>query len=115
MEEAKKSIKWYRSDYQVEEEFQFIRKFVENSQEQTFGEKLGELKQPAMIRATILIIVLWTFMQICGFNNILFFMENILSDAKVSILKPKIVVIYAGITAVIASIISIVVIDKCGR
>lgn len=67
------------------------------------------------MRATILIIVLWAFMQVCGFNSILFYMEIILVQGRSFVVEPKVAVMYVSASAVVASVFSIVMIDRCGR
>ncbi|XP_001604518.1 facilitated trehalose transporter Tret1 [Nasonia vitripennis] len=114
-EEAKKSVEFYRAGCQVEEEFDAVKKFVSNASTETFSEKLAEFRQPALIRATILIIVLWAFMQICGFNSVLFYMEIILKQGQSHLIEAKVVVMYVSASAVLASVVSIIMIDRCGR
>ena len=114
-EEAQKSIEFYRAGQQVEEELDAVKKFVLAVNAQTFVEKLREFKKPAIMRATVLVIVLWTFMQICGFNSVLFYMEIILVQGKSNLIEPKVVVMYASASAVVASVFSIIMIDRCGR
>lgn len=115
LEKAKKSIEWYRAGSQVDEELSVVSKFVSNANSQPFSEKLREFRKPAVMRATVLIVALWTFMQICGFNSILFYMEIILREAKSFVVEPKVAVMYVSASAVVASVFSIVMIDRCGR
>lgn len=82
---------------------------------QPFSEKLLEFRRPAVMRATVLIIALWGFMQISGFNSILFYMEIILIQGKSYVVEPKVAVMYISASAVVASVFSIVMIDRCGR
>ncbi|KAL7305037.1 hypothetical protein TKK_0002820 [Trichogramma kaykai] len=110
---AKASISWYRADHNVEEEFESVQQFINAAKEQSFTEKLAEFKKPAIRRATILVILLWTFMQICGFNNVLFYMVQILQDSKVN--NPEDFAMYVSAAGVAASTLSIVMIDRCGR
>ncbi|CAB0033242.1 unnamed protein product [Trichogramma brassicae] len=102
---AKASISWYRADYNVEEEFESVQQFISAAKEQSFTEKLAEFKKPAIRRATILVILLWTFMQICGFNNVLFYMVQILQDSKVN--NPEDFAMYVSAAGVAASTLSI--------
>lgn len=115
LDKAKKSIEWYRAGYQIEEEYEAVRKFASDSKSETFYEKIVKFREPALMRALILVIVLWTFMQICGFNSILFYMEIILKQAKTNVIEPKVLVVYVSTSAVVASFLSIVLIDRCGR
>ncbi|XP_058804383.1 facilitated trehalose transporter Tret1-like [Phymastichus coffea] len=115
LEEAKKSIQWYRANHQIEEELDAVKRFVSNAVSETFSDKLQELRKPALMKAMILIVVLWAFMQLSGFNSILFYMELIIIQSKSTLIEPKIVVMYVSASAVVASVFSIVMIDKCGR
>lgn len=114
-DEAKKSIEWYRAGCQVDEEYDAVQKFVANANSETFSEKLAEFRKPAIKRATVLILVLWTFMQLCGFNSVLFYMESILIQGQSQLVQPKHVVIYVSAAGVVASVFSIIMIDRCGR
>lgn len=114
-EKAKKSINWYRAGHGVEEELEAVKKFVADANTLSFYEKLKELRHPALLRATVLIVLLMTFMQLSGFNNILFYMELILIQAKATVIQPKNVVIYASLSAFLVSALSMTMIDKYGR
>ncbi|KAJ8682459.1 hypothetical protein QAD02_018251 [Eretmocerus hayati] len=115
-ERAKKSIKWYRSGKGVEEEYQAIEKFVAQNSSTSFGEKLKALNEPSIRKATLQIVGLFVLMQLSGVNDIMFFMETILKQAQVNTLvSPAIFVIYVNVFCIFASIISIFLIDNCGR
>lgn len=92
-----------------------MKRFVANAASETFGDKLRELRKPALAKATILVTVLWAFMQLSGFNSILFYMELILIQSKSTIMEPKIVVMYVSASAVVSSVFSIIMIDRFGR
>ncbi|XP_058790285.1 facilitated trehalose transporter Tret1-like isoform X2 [Phymastichus coffea] len=112
---AKKSISWYRADSGVEEELNAVEKFVATERSMSFIDKVKEFRKPVMRQAIYQVIVLFTFMQICGLNSIMSYMEIILRKAQCTILSPGEVVVYVNISATIANVISIFLIDNCGR
>uniref|UniRef100_A0ABD2XSX3 Major facilitator superfamily (MFS) profile domain-containing protein n=1 Tax=Trichogramma kaykai TaxID=54128 RepID=A0ABD2XSX3_9HYME len=116
LKKARESIEYYRAGYQVDEEFEAVQKFVRGQGTLAFWDRFCELlRQPPLLKATLLIVFLWTFMQLSGFNNVLFYMEMIVRDAGVTVIEPKVVVIFAGLAAVVASGLAIWIIDKYGR
>ncbi|KAJ8679678.1 hypothetical protein QAD02_015465 [Eretmocerus hayati] len=114
-EKAKKSIAFYRAGVQLEEELDAVTRFVANADALSFGKKLQLFRQPAISRATLLIVLLWSFNQLSGFNSVLFYMEIILKQAKAEIIEPKIVVMMVSAAGVVMSIITIFLVDSCGR
>lgn len=112
---AKQSIHWYRAGKEVEEELQAVEKFVATESSMSFVNKLKEFRKPSIRKAIYQVIVLFTFMQICGLNSIMSYMEIILKKAQCNIVSPAEIVVYVNICATIANVISIFLIDKCGR
>ncbi|XP_012276394.1 facilitated trehalose transporter Tret1 [Orussus abietinus] len=115
MEEAKKSIRWYHGDGDAEAELTSLAKFVSASQSQTCSQKIKEMTQPHIRKAMILIVVLFMFMQMCGLNSVIFYMEIILKRGQAQIMAPSTVVNIVGMFGVLASALSIYLIEKCGR
>lgn len=99
----------------MDEELEAVRKFVANANSESFCSKLGKFRERFLWRATLLVATLYTYMQICGFNSVLFYMESILKDAKVTIFPPANVVNFVSISGVFASALSIFLIDRFGR
>lgn len=112
---AEKSIRWYRNGHEVEKELEAVEAFVKGSTDQSFLEKLMEFKTPPVRKATFQIIALFSFMQICGLNSIIFYMEIILRNAKFTLFDPASVVIYVNSAGILAAIVSLSLIDRCGR
>lgn len=114
-EAARRSIDWYRAGREVETELNAVEKFVDSDGTTNFIDKLRDFKSPPIRRATFHIIALFSFMQIGGLNIVMFFMETILIRANFTLIAPSEVVIYVNIGATVASVISIFLIDRCGR
>lgn len=112
---AKKSIYWYRNGQEVEKELQAIKRFLDDNFEQSFTEKCRKLKTPAVKGVTIQSIVLSTFLCICGADSVLLYMETVLKRAEFTLFKSATLVIIVNFFSVSASIISAILIDKCGR
>ena len=114
-EAARKSINWYRSSREVENEVAAVEKFVATNASQTFADKFKEFGTPPIRKATFQIMALYTFMQSCGLNSILFYMETILRRGHFTLISAGELVIYVNICGVFASAISISIIDRFGR
>lgn len=114
-EKAKKSIKWYRSNYKVEEEFEFVTNFVSTATSQTTMEKLRDFGKPAIKKATMLAITAYIFMQMCGYNIILVYLEIVLKKGKFTLVEPKIAAMYVNFMALIATLPPVFLIERCGR
>lgn len=114
-EKAKHSIYWYHRGCNVEAEFTSLKKFVEMYNSQSFIETLKEFRSPHIKKAMLLTTVLFMFSQMCGVNNILFYMETILRSGQVTIIDPSLVVILVMIFGIGTSGVSMILIEKCGR
>ncbi|XP_031771723.1 facilitated trehalose transporter Tret1-like [Apis florea] len=114
-EKAKYSIQWYHRECDVEHEFKEMRKFVENLDRQSLSDTLKELKILHYRKSIIIVSVLIVYSQLSGINSILFYMEPILTTAKVSVMEPAQVVIIVMAGGVVASCLSIFVLDRFGR
>lgn len=112
---ARDSILWYDRECDVELEFVAIEKFVVSSNARTFRECLGEFRRPEMQRATFIILALFTFMQMSGLNNVIFYMATILSHAKVSIIDPSMCAFVIMCFGVVSAFVSVSLIDRLGR
>lgn len=113
--QAEKSINWYRNGQEVIKELKAVEKFVGYSSRLSFKKKCQEFKTKPIKKATLQIIILFTFMQICGLNSIVSYMETILRDSKLTIFNPASAVIYVNSSGIVASAISLVLIDRYGR
>uniref|UniRef100_A0ABD2XVR4 Major facilitator superfamily (MFS) profile domain-containing protein n=1 Tax=Trichogramma kaykai TaxID=54128 RepID=A0ABD2XVR4_9HYME len=114
-DEAKKAIEWYRGGDQVEKELEEVTEFVRSTAAASFCQNLGEFKERHVQRATILVMMLFAYMQLSGLNNVFFYMETILKNGQVDMVKPSTIVTYALGTAVVASVLYIGLYDKFGR
>ncbi|XP_076278206.1 facilitated trehalose transporter Tret1 [Lasioglossum baleicum] len=114
-EKAKSSIKWYHPDCDVEQEFLSLKKFVDNNNGQTFLESLMEFRHACYVKSLLIITVLFTYSQLCGLNNMLFYMEAILRNAEVTVIDPAVAVIVVLATSIAGSFLSTVLMDRCGR
>lgn len=115
-EAAWKSINWYRAGKEVDEELEAVKKFVAMDTAMSFTKKLRMFWQsPPVRRAAFQIIALFSFMQTCGLNIIMFFMETVLVHAKFTMIEAAVLVIYVNLFSVLAAIASIFLIDRCGR
>ncbi|XP_012531347.1 facilitated trehalose transporter Tret1 [Monomorium pharaonis] len=112
---ARSSILWYHRDCDVESELQELKDFHEKNKSLPFADVMKEFKHPYIWKAQILVSLLFVYLQMCGLNNILFYMETILRSAKVTVIEPSMIVIIVTATGIVGSVLSIFLIDKFGR
>ncbi|XP_029040241.2 facilitated trehalose transporter Tret1-like [Osmia bicornis bicornis] len=113
-EKAKASIRWYHRDCDVESEFNNLQKFL-HLRDQSLLDTLKELKAPHFRKSILIVSVLFIYSQLSGINNVLLYMESILTSAKVSVLGPAQVVIIVMCFGNIGSFLSSFLIDRFGR
>ncbi|XP_076163155.1 facilitated trehalose transporter Tret1-like [Ptiloglossa arizonensis] len=114
-EKAKESIRWYHRNCDVESEFVALQKFVENTGDPPFLETLKEFRMVHYRKSLILFIIIVMYSQLCGVNNVLFYMEPILTSAKVTTIAPAQVVIIVMASGIVGSILSMFLMDRFGR
>ncbi|XP_076249695.1 uncharacterized protein LOC143188992 [Calliopsis andreniformis] len=114
-DKAKSSIRFYHRNCDVESEFLILKKFVESLSSHTFLNTLAEFKSVQFRKSLFITLVLFMYSQLCGVNNILFYMETILISAKVTAIKPAIVVIIVMAFGIIGSFLSMFLMDRFGR
>lgn len=114
-EKAKYSIQWYHRDCDVEQEFKEMQIFVESLNRQSLLDTLKEFKIFHYRKSITIVSILIVYSQLSGINSILFYMESILTTAKVSVIEPAQVVIIVMTGGVVASCLSIFLLDRFGR
>lgn len=112
---ARASILWYHRDCDVESELQALKLFHEKNKSLPFTDIMKEFRIPYIWKAQILVSLLFVYLQMCGLNNVLFYMETILRNAKVTVIQPSMMVIIVTATGIVGSILSMFLIDKFGR
>ena len=115
LEEARSAIEWYRNGVKVDEEFEAVQKFITASGGKSLKEKADEFRAPPVKRALFIVIMLFIFMQICGLNSILFYMEIIFRRGKSTLIDPSLAVILVNVSGAITAVLSVNMMDKCGR
>ncbi|XP_015177522.1 PREDICTED: facilitated trehalose transporter Tret1-like [Polistes dominula] len=114
-DKVKKSILWYHRNSNVNVEFLNLKQFIESSCSESIWQTLQKFKIPQMRKALIITNVLFFYTQSCGINNIAFYMEIILENAEVTVIKPSLVVIIIAICGIFGCLLSIRLIDYYGR
>ncbi|XP_011158237.1 facilitated trehalose transporter Tret1 [Solenopsis invicta] len=112
---ARASILWYHRDCDVESELQMLKDFHEKNKSLAFADVIKEFRISYIWKAQILVSLLYIYLQMCGLNNVLFYMESILRNAKVTIIEPSVIVIIVTATGIVGSMLSMFLIDKFGR
>lgn len=114
-EKAKKSINWYRSGDNVEVEFQSVQKFITSIKSKNFREKLLRFSNPPVRRALFVVMTLFAFMQLCGVNVVLFYMEIIFRSGQSHIIDPSRIVTVVYSFGIVTLILAMNLMDKFGR
>ncbi|XP_058804410.1 facilitated trehalose transporter Tret1-like [Phymastichus coffea] len=112
-EGARKAISWYRSGEQVDEEFKEVQRFV--SSPDSLKDKLNEFKNPPIRMAFFIATMLFMYMQISGLNSLLFYQEIIIRKSKSELMNPSTSVILVSVSGAVTSILTINLMDRCGR
>ncbi|KYN02231.1 PREDICTED: facilitated trehalose transporter Tret1-like [Cyphomyrmex costatus] len=112
---ARTSILWYHRDCDVESELQALKLFLEKNKSLPFSDVLKEFKIPYIWKAQLLVSLLFMYLQLCGLNNVLFYMETILRHTKVTVINPSVIVIIVTATGIAGSMLSMFLIDRFGR
>ncbi|XP_011503577.1 PREDICTED: facilitated trehalose transporter Tret1-like [Ceratosolen solmsi marchali] len=115
IEEARKSLKWYRNDEKVEKELEEIIKFVKSTATTSFLETLTDFRLKHVRKATILVMMLFIFMQLSGLNNVLFYMEIILVRSKSKLINTSSAVAYILACSITTWIACLRLYNRCGR
>ncbi|XP_014229476.1 facilitated trehalose transporter Tret1-like isoform X1 [Trichogramma pretiosum] len=115
LDEARKSLIWYRHSEDIDQELDGIVVYVKASTASSFREKLGEFRKPHVRNATILVMMLFAFMQLSGLNNVMFYMEIILKNAHLDMIEPSLAVTYAIIASIVTGNLCVGLYDKFGR
>lgn len=114
-DKARTSILWYHRDCDVESELQALKFFHEKNKSLPLMDVMKEFKIPYIWKAQILVSLLFVYLQMCGLNNVLFYMETILRSSKVTVIEPSVIVIIVTATGIVGSLLSMFLIDKFGR
>ncbi|XP_011705142.1 PREDICTED: facilitated trehalose transporter Tret1-like [Wasmannia auropunctata] len=112
---ARTSILWYHRDCDVESELQALKLFHEKNKSLPLVDVMREFKIPYIWKAQILVSLLFMYLQLCGLNNVLFYMETILRNAKVTVMEPSVIVIIVTATGIVGCMLSMFLIDRFGR
>ncbi|XP_012276393.1 facilitated trehalose transporter Tret1 [Orussus abietinus] len=114
IEEATKSIEWYHRGVDVPSEVLSLKDFVQTNS-LTLVDKWREINTPRNRKSLLVIGLLFIFMQLSGVYSIVYYMEILMREAKVTVLDPAEVVIISSIAGIVSGWISVFAIDRCGR
>ncbi|KAI4484679.1 hypothetical protein M0804_007245 [Polistes exclamans] len=114
-DKVKNSILWYHRNCNADVEYSNLKQFIESSYSESTWQTLQKFKIPQMRKALIITNVLFFYTQSCGINSLVFYMEIILKSAKVTVIKPSLIVIIIAIFGIFGCLLSIRLIDYYGR
>lgn len=114
-EKARASIRWYHRDCDVESELQSLKKFIEMNSSASTMDVIKEFGVPHVGKALAVVTVLYMYAQMCGINNVEFYMETLLRSAHVTVIDPSVIVIIVMSIGIVSSLLSVMLIDRFGR
>lgn len=114
IESAVKSIQWLRgSDYDYNAEIDELKVIEQKIKDNPVS--IGSaLMLPVTRKALTISLGLMFFQQLCGINAVIFYSTDIFRDAKTGI-DANLSTIVVGIMQVVATFVSVLVVDKLGR
>jgi hypothetical protein len=112
---ARASILWYHRDCDVDSELLTLKKFIEMNKSLPILDVLKEFRLPHNWKALLVVLMLLMYSQMCGLNNVMFYMEIILRSCGVTVIEPAVMVIIVSALGILSSLLSMLLIDKCGR
>ncbi|XP_065362596.1 facilitated trehalose transporter Tret1-2 homolog isoform X2 [Calliphora vicina] len=113
-ESAVKSIQWLRGkDYDYRMEIEELKE-TEQKIKDTPVSIGSALMRPVTLKALGISLGLMFFQQLCGINAVIFYSTDIFRDANTGI-NENLSTIVVGIMQVIATFVSVMVVDKLGR
>lgn len=115
VEKAKISLAWYRGHDNTEQEMVKIVEYIESNANQTFGEKIQQLKSGPVRKAIMIVVIVFSFPQMVGLFNVFYYMEIILTNGKSFLVDPREFVIYANLILFASTLSTANLIDKLGR
>ncbi|XP_048513379.1 facilitated trehalose transporter Tret1-like isoform X2 [Athalia rosae] len=115
LEAATESLTRYSPKADVTKDIEGLRNFINKTSSTTCLDRLKEFNLPRNRKAVIIVILLYTFMQFSGLNSTTFYMEIILTDAKLTAIDPALMVIILGVIGIVAGWAAMLVADRCGR
>ena len=100
--------------YNVREELDGIKKALQKNL--TIVEQFIELKHRSVYIPLILVLILMFFQQFSGINVAIFFTGDIFDTAGLSNISPRLLAfITVGVVQVVATLVSVILVDWCGR
>ncbi|XP_076163420.1 facilitated trehalose transporter Tret1-like [Ptiloglossa arizonensis] len=115
LDEAKKTIQWYRRKLNVAEELEIIQTFVQSSKATTFVDKLKKMTERKNRNMLVLVLMLFIIMQLSGLHSVVFYMEIIVTKAKVTAMRPPDVVVLSGVFGIIVGWVGVYLMDRSSR
>ena len=116
MESAIKSLSWYRAYDEVDSEIKEMVQFVKSSSTAGFWEKMNEFRKvPHYRKGLIIVFMLFIFQQATGLNSMMAYIGTMLEDVQFQLFNSSLVVTISYFLSIISVIISIFLIEKCGR
>lgn len=113
-ESAIKSIQWLRGkDYNYNPELEELKATEEQIKQQSVSMGAALLR-PVTLKALAISLGLMFFQQLCGINAVIFYSTDIFKDAETGI-DENLSTIVVGVMQVIATFVSVMVVDKLGR
>ncbi|XP_063994044.1 uncharacterized protein LOC135171442 [Diachasmimorpha longicaudata] len=115
VDEAEKALMWFSCRRDVKDAVEGLKGFVGLQPGLTFTESFRQLTVPVNRKVVVIVLLVYVLMQMAGLFTIALYMEILLISLKVDVLPPSLVVVLAGVVAMVASLLSMYTSDRFGR
>ncbi|XP_034180515.1 facilitated trehalose transporter Tret1 [Osmia lignaria lignaria] len=113
IDKAEASLKWFRRETDVKAEIRELQEFVEGAETNIFV-KLKEFLMPDNFKKALIVIGLYVFSYMTGYNALNSYAEIILTRSKITI-TPSLVVTILGFSTILAGLAATLLADKFDR
>ncbi|XP_063994133.1 facilitated trehalose transporter Tret1-like [Diachasmimorpha longicaudata] len=112
--DAEASMRFYNRREDVGEEMEELKRFV-GSRRVSTRESVRQLGTPVNRKIVGMVSCVYVFMQLSGLYTISLYMEIILTDLKVDVVPPAVIVVAVGLVGVASGLMSMYTNDRAGR
>ncbi|XP_078034001.1 facilitated trehalose transporter Tret1 [Augochlora pura] len=113
LDKAEAALKWFRREADVKPEMRELQEFVEGAQTNIFL-NLKEFLLPNNLKKVFLVLGLYGFTYVSGYNPILTYAEIIVTKSQIN-MKPSLAVTIFGIAMIVAGSTAAMLVDRIGR
>ncbi|XP_031837333.1 facilitated trehalose transporter Tret1 isoform X2 [Nomia melanderi] len=110
---AEESLKWFRREADVKAEMRELQEFVDGAGTNIFL-NLKEFLLPSNLKRTMLVLGIYAFSYMSGYNAMFAYAEIIVTKCKIN-MKPSLAVTILGLATIVAGSTATLMVDRLGR